>query len=79
MGNLKIDQRIKERLNFYRDTGIDVKRIGVGGLDARENFVVGGGGNHGAIVATKFRLWEVGSYATFGVASLALVATGVAR
>ena len=60
VGNLKIDKRIKERLIFYRDTGINVKRIWVGGLDARENFVVGGGGNHGAIVAAKFRLWENG-------------------
>lgn len=39
--------------------GENVEVIGVGRLFAGLNGVVGGGGDHGTVVGTEFKVWEV--------------------
>ena len=41
------------------DARVDVQRIGVGRLDARGNLEVGGGGNHGGVVAGESRVGKI--------------------
>ncbi len=36
----------------------NVEVVGVGGLDAGENFVIGGSGNHGGVIASEFGVRE---------------------
>ena len=45
-----------------RNAGVDIESIGVGGGDARDDFVVGSGGDHGAVVAGELRLGEIGVF-----------------
>lgn len=40
------------------DAGSDIEFVGVGGLDAGEDFVIGGGGDHGGVIAGEFGIRE---------------------
>lgn len=44
---------------FNFGTGKDVESVRVGRFDTGLNFIVGGGGNHGSVIAGKFREWEI--------------------
>lgn len=44
---------------LYTDSWINIQGVGVGGADAGADFVVGGGGDHGAVVAGELRVWEI--------------------
>ena len=44
---------------FNLGTGKDVEFVGVGRFDAGLNFVIGGGSNHGGVIAGEFREWEI--------------------
>ena len=58
---------------FNFGTGEDVEFVGVGRFDAGLNFVIGGGSNHGSIVAGEFWKWKI----TFETMKLSLEFFGI--
>lgn len=43
---------------FDGGAGENIKLVGIDGSDARENFIIGSGSDHGGVVAGEFRLRE---------------------